>query len=299
MVEPEKTVLALLDSLDIAPAGVSWQCERLSGAYSNRVWRAWIVGAAGVADCIVKHCLDGGTPNPLFPNCAQAEAEAARRLPADLVPRLLRQRGDWLVWRAESGDYTHAPEQAAAQLQRLHATPAWPGLEAVAGTPCEWVAQGTAMLSQLPATETVFALSTLAPPVHIAPYTVSVVHRDTHRGNWVGGEAALLADWQSVALGNPLEDVACYLARGMRLAYGFEPASLAEASRFLHASGVTLDAQWLDVQAAYDFRFACYCAWRMQAHPGLGRYAEALNEYLSLTMPVSKPSIDTVFRSRQ
>ncbi|MEM9602227.1 MAG: phosphotransferase [Pseudomonadota bacterium] len=297
MAEPDFTAVALLEHLKLAPAGASWQLVSVAGAHSNRVWRA---SAPGARDCIVKHHQADAVRNPLFGNDAAVERAAAEATPTSLAPRLLGAWGDWSVWPCVAGGRFHAPERAAQQLRAVHDLSPWTGLSVVAGTPRAWVEQGLDMLDRVATdNEAVAALRASAPEVGARPHACTVIHRDPHPGNWVGGDAAVLVDWQCVALGNPHEDLACYLARGMRLAYGFPPAPLWEAARFLAAAGVTLDATWIDTQAAYDFRFACYCAWREQTVPGTGQYAAALADYVSRAVPVSNPSIDRPLRSRQ
>ena len=295
MLAPEVTATTLLDRLGLTSPGARWHLQPVPGAFSNSVWRA---SAEGAPDCIVKRG-SGEAGNPLFANDWHQEARANRQLPGSLVPTRLLHEGAWQIWRYEAGGSLHEPERAAEQLNRLHSATPWDGLSSVCGTPHAWVQQGQAILERLPISQSVYALSVRVPDVRSAPHAVCVVHRDPHLGNWVGGSRALLADWQSVALGNPQEDFACYLSRGMRLAYGFDEATLADASRFLHAAGIALDASWLDVQAAYDFRFACYCAWRVAMRSPHGRYREALEDYVSCAVPVSKPSSETALRSRQ
>ncbi|MEM6985585.1 MAG: phosphotransferase [Pseudomonadota bacterium] len=296
MAESDFTAASLLKHLKIAPDGVAWRLRALPGAHSNRVWHAT---AAGAHDCIVKHHQTDLPDNPLFANDVDVECEAARRGPVTLVPRLLARRGAWTVWRHVEGGSHHAPEEAASQLRAVHAMTPWVGLAVASGSPREWVEQGVAMLETVPLSRASDRLRACAPSAPAGPHRCTLVHRDPHPGNWVGGESAVLIDWQCAALGNPLEDFACYLSRGMRIAYGFEPATLWQASRFLAAAEIELDASWVDTQVAYDFRFACYCAWRGAMLPQAERYTRALDDYVSRAVPVSKPSIDTPLRSRQ
>lgn len=296
MAEPEWTAATLVEQLYPSPAGKSWSVAAVAGAHSNRVWHA---SQPRRPDCIVKHHRPDRLGNPLFGNDIDRECEAARRAPVGLVPILLARRGNWTVWEHRSGGARHAPEQAAWQLGAVHALRPWTGLEVVSGAPSAWVQEGLEMLESAPATAGLARLHSMAPDARAGLHRCTVVHRDPHPGNWVGGQAAMLIDWQCVALGNPLEDFACYLSRGMRIAYGFEPAPPEWAARFLRAANIDPGHAWLAAQAAWDFRFACYCTWRAAVNPGRGHYQRALDDYVSRAEPVSKPSIDTALRSRQ
>jgi hypothetical protein len=261
------------DRLDAAGWGpvAAAALEPLGGGVTNAVWR-W---RRPSGDLIVKRFRpDAGTP--LFPNSAADAYQAQLVLRGTgLAPEpgaLLSGDAPVLVYRAAEGG-AGSPEDAGLLLAALHAVPPPAQLRALPQGASAILAQGEAMLAGLPGATALRALRPAVPDV--PPVTPAFLHGDPVPANIVAGAGrAVLIDWQCPAVGDPCEDLACYLSPAMQIAYGAGPLAAAQSQAFLAAYGNPALAERLALLGpAFHWRMAAYCLWRAAHTPALAGVA--------------------------
>ena len=139
----------------------------------------------------------------------------------------------------------------------LHSQPAFPD---------RWFERGRARMMSGPAEGLVAVRPNVASA--IAVRRASLVHTDCGPGNLVRSRDGLvLIDWQCPGLGDPVEDIACFLSPAMMILYEQQPHSTRAVERFLgaygqSASGRETVARYRRDAAAWHYRIGGYCVWR-------------------------------------
>lgn len=244
-------------------AGCRWR--PIAGGRVNRLWR--------VGDLVVKLFATDGA-SQLFPNDAQAEARALRRMaPFGLAPDLRAEGAGWIAYRHVPGRaWRRGPQAVAAALARVHAIPG-DGFRDLPSGSGAILAQGLAIAAQ--------CRGALPPPpvdTGVSPHPVpGLIHGDPVPGNLIvaSSGAVCLIDWQCPARGDPAEDLAMFLSPAMQRIYRGRPLSAAETAAFLNAcpcaeTVARLRALW----PLFRWRMAAHCLWK--AERGAPGYAEAL-----------------------
>jgi thiamine kinase len=257
----------------------------LPGGYWNTVVRL----RDARRDWVVKVYADGD-PEALFPILPDDEARAlevlsGHRVAPEPVAYLPAAEGEpaVLVYRFLEGESWRTDVRpVAALMRRQHAVRA-EGFRPVPTDAAGILTQGDRLLVAATA-EDAEALGTRRPPETVGPATrLALLHTDAGAGNViVGADGARLIDWQCPAVGDPAEDLFCFLSPAFQVLYGNEPLSAAERAAFLEAYddrevGDRLDA----LGPALTYRMGAYCAARRHALGGVdpdaaARYARAL-----------------------
>lgn len=152
----------------------------------------------------------------------------------------------------EPGDLTDAAGIAAlgATLARLHAIPA-PGLEPFdLPTMARDYAALIAAREPGATDELARELELIGREVahaHATARGVAIVHLDLHHTNVVAGERAVLLDWEFAQVGDPLLDLACWLA--------YYPAAALRAQELLARTGLA-DSASAEMLASLAAAFA-------------------------------------------
>jgi aminoglycoside phosphotransferase (APT) family kinase protein len=271
-------------ALDGPPAAAA----ALAGGYANHVWR---LDAADGRRLLLK-AFTGRADNPLFPNLPDHEVAALHALAGlgvapDLVAALPASPAGpaavlyaWVEgepWRAD-------PAAVARLLGRVHAAPPPAGLRALAVGPAAVAAEGDALLARAsPGRRAALAGLRPAPPPDAPPAPRALVHTDCGPGNLIAGPAGLrLIDWQCPGLGDPAEDLACFLSPAIQRLSDRPPHAPDAVAAFLAAyPDPAAAARWRVQGAAFHWRIATYCLWRAEAlaesRPEAARaYADAL-----------------------
>lgn len=240
--------------------GLAADWSPLRGGRVNRLWRA--------GDVVVK-CFDPQGGTPLFPNSAAAESAALRfAAPHGLSPALLADGAGWVAWRHVRGTpWCDDPARAARLLARLHALPPPAAFAPRASGSAAILAQGVAIGAAWPAPPDPGVGPCRAPaPLHGDPVPGNII---------VGGDRALLIDWQCPASGDPAEDIALFLSPAMQWLYRGAPLAGHETDAFLAAYGDPgTVARYRALAPLLHWRIAAHCAWR--ARRGDAGYAQAL-----------------------
>lgn len=247
------------------PENAVWTA--LTGGRTNRVWR---VQAAG-GDFVCK-LYRGRDDNPLFANDPQAEfkcltalsgqsiaPDPARMMQRDAGTVLLYRYLEGSVWRRDAGP-------VAGLLRRVHAIRPPDGLRNSPVGADAVLAQADAILASVsgPAART---LPALRPVVDVPPPAdLCFLHGDVVPANLLQTPDGLrLIDWQCPALGDPVDDLACFLSPAMQVIYGDGPLGTDQVRAFLEAYGdPDVTARYKALSLAYHYRMAAYCLWRVQ-----------------------------------
>ncbi|MEI6762119.1 MAG: phosphotransferase, partial [Betaproteobacteria bacterium] len=102
-----------------------------------------------------------------------------------------------------------------------------------------------------------------------------LVHTDCGPGNMVSSPDGLrLIDWQCPGIGDGLQDVVTFLSPAMQVLYGYPVLTDGQEQQFLKAYVSALDEPLSDaretqarlnsVRSSHHYRFAAYCAMRVQ-----------------------------------
>ena len=102
-----------------------------------------------------------------------------------------------------------------------------------------------------------------------------LVHTDCAPGNMVSSPDGLrLIDWQCPGLGDGLQDVVTFLSPAMQVLYGYPVLTYEQEQHFLDTYVVALGdsvsdakgthARFHIVRSSHHYRFAAYCAMRVQ-----------------------------------
>ncbi len=266
--------------------------------YTSRFWRLETPGRVYV----VKEFFPGNEDNPLYPTLPHQEADALSVLAGhDLAPELeayARSPADTPVLV-----YGYSPpvsdeidvRDAAGLIGRFAAlTGSVSGHQIVPAGFTEVLERGDAMLSAIPGSRKAANLKRLRPVSGAAGARSparSLVHRSFCLGTILAtGDGARLIDWQYAGLGDPVEDIACFVSPGLAMLYGFHPLVAHAEEMFLqHYPDRTTVERFLEERVAYHWRLAAYCLLRhetlMHANaPAARAYGRALEEEVDLLL---------------
>jgi thiamine kinase len=248
----------------------------LAGGYRNAVWKV----RNGRTWSIEKHYdEDPGSPNPMYPNLPDHEALAMQLLAGtQCAPELIDfqpasdsegskvryrfVRGS--QWRRGTADVAellhrihHHPlkSDAASRMRRLHLSAAQARCHA------------DAMFDEVPPSLAAKALIVRPSSRTVRVTTPALVHTDCGPGNIIrAASGPVLIDWQCPGLGDPVEDIACFLSPAMMILYATPPHGPNARASFLaaYADAAIIERYHLD-GASWHYRIAAYCAWRAHA----------------------------------
>jgi len=265
---------------------------RLAGGYRNQVWKL----RSGRGFVVEKdYAEDPGRANPMYPNLPDHEAAAMRHLAGTgCAPELVSYRpaleevGAQVVYRYVAGtQWRSGGAEVAHLLARVHAVRAPKGMRRLHRSAAEALTHADEMVADTATATLRRTMDSARPePSRGAPATrLSLVHTDCGPGNIVRTRHGLvLIDWQCPGLGDPVEDVACFLSPAMMVLYQSAPHSPGARQSFLDAYAghdQTAVDRYLRDGAAWHFRIAAYCTWRIphtsRRQPEVAqRYREAL-----------------------
>lgn len=244
----------------------------------------------GERDWVVKVYAEGDA-EALFPILPEDEARALEVLAGQRVApesvAFAPADGDEpavLVYGFVEGEPWRAGVEFVAALMRRQHALAPDGFRSVPTDAAGIVVQGDRLLDGAEAGDAA-ALRDRRPSDDVEPTTrLALLHTDAGAGNViVGADGARLIDWQCPAIGDPAEDLFCFLSPAFQVLYGNEPLPPAERARFLALYDDRAVADRLEaLTPALTYRMSAYCAARRHALDGVdpdaaARYARALD----------------------
>ncbi len=243
----------------------------LAGGYTNQVWKVRHGRELLIEKQYAEHPPE---PNPMYPNLPDHEAAALAHLAGTgLVPELVSftpaggHHGALLVYRYVAGtQWRRGVADVARLLHAVHSSPAPTGFRALHRSAAEAAARADEVIADVPLPAERARVTAYRPAVADARpvHRPSLVHTDCGPGNLVRSRHGLvLIDWQCPGVGDPVEDLACFLSPAMMVLYAAPPHGSAAVQRFLAAypDGETVDRYRRD-GAAWHYRIAAYCLWR-------------------------------------
>jgi len=266
--------------------------------YTSRFWWLDVPGRVYV----IKEFFPGNEDNPLYPTLPDQEADALSVLAGhDLAPELEA------FAQSPAGTpvlvYGYAPPksdeievgEAAALIGRFAAlSEPVPGHQTVPAGYHEVLQRGDAMLAAIPESRKAANLKRLRPEDGaIRPREIrrSLVHRSFCLGTILAtGDGARLIDWQYAGLGDPVEDIACFVSPGLAMLYGIHPLVAHAEERFLEAyPDRETVSRFRQERGAYHWRLAAYCLFRQETlmhsnAPAARAYGRALEEEVDLLL---------------
>lgn len=247
------------------PENAVWTA--LAGGRTNRVWRV----QADAGDLVCK-LYRGRDSNPLFGNDPQAEfaclsALKGQGIAPEPVRMLRRDAGTVLIYRYLSGTvWRQGVEPVAQLLRRVHGVAPPDGLRTAPVGGAAVLAQADRILESLSG-DAARRLRGWRPLVDAqGPSALCFLHGDVVPANLLQTPDGLrLIDWQCPALGDPVDDLACFLSPAMQVVYGSGPLAADQARAFLAAYGdADATARYRALRRAYSYRMAAYCLWRVR-----------------------------------
>jgi thiamine kinase len=246
------------------PENARWTA--LAGGRTNRVWRVQNAG-----DDLVCKLYRGRDDNPLFANDPKAEFACLTALDGQAIApapvRILKgEAGTVLLYRYLDGAvWREAVQPVARLLRRVHELPPPSGLRQAAVGAVAVLAQADAILAGIPV-DAARLLQARRPVVEaVFPSALSFLHGDVVLANLLQTPDGLrLIDWQCPALGDPVDDLACFLSPAMQVVYGSGPLTAEQAAVFLDAyDDAAVVARYRLLAPACHYRMAAYCLWRV------------------------------------
>lgn len=207
----------------------------------------------------------------MYPNLPDHEAAVLAALgPLGLSPRLVRHEPDAVTYRFVPGTmWRSGVGDVAALLATIHPLPSPSGLRQLCASAAQARAHGDEMVAAVSndlATDLIAARPATVSSSEVS--SRSLVHTDCGPGNLVRSRNGLvLIDWQCPGLGDPVEDIACFLSPAMMILYEQRPHSARSIERFLGAYGQSPKgretvARYRRDATAWHFRIGAYCVWR-------------------------------------
>ena len=242
---------------------------RLPGGYRNEVWkvragRSWLIEK--------RYCEEPGEANPMYPNLPDHEVAALAALgPRGLSPQLVDHDPSAVTYRFVPGTmWRSGVADVAALLYAIHSGPAPRDLRSLGASAAQARGHGDEMVAAV-TTEAAAGLLAVRPKVVSTEVVrrASLVHTDCGPGNLVRSRAGLvLIDWQCPGLGDPVEDIACFVSPAMMVLYDQPPHTQRTIENFLSAYGeagahgrATVKRYRRDA-ASWHYRIGGYCVWR-------------------------------------
>lgn len=246
------------------PANAVWTA--LTGGRTNRVWRV----QAADGDFVCK-LYRGRDDNPLFANDPHAEFACLTALAGQSIApepgRILeRAAGTVLLYRYLEGPvWRRNVEPVAELLRRVHAISPPVGLRNSPVGADAVLAQAEGILASVSDSAARLLLE-FRPAVEAPPPALCFLHGDVVPANLLQTPEGLrLIDWQCPALGDPADDLACFLSPAMQVVYGRGPLDAEQAEAFLLAyDDPRVAERYRAMRPAYNYRMAAYCLWRVQ-----------------------------------
>ncbi|MEP3049214.1 MAG: phosphotransferase [Roseibium sp.] len=243
----------------------------LPSSYTHRFWRL----QTKTRVYVIKEYFPGLEENPLYPTLPDQEAAALSVLePHNLAPRLesflTSPVGTPLVvYGYEPGNEAEIDVRDAAKLvghlAALKLKP--PGQLKVPTGFNQVLFHGDEILAEIPDSRRAANLKRLRPADNtVANQKIEpiLIHRSLCLGTvqtTSGGPK--LIDWQYAGLGDPVEDLACFLSPGLLTLYGLKPLVLYAEDLFLeHYPDQVIVERFVEQRAAYHWRLAAYCLYR-------------------------------------
>lgn len=207
----------------------------------------------------------------MYPNLADHEATALAVLgPRGLAPQLVRQEPAVLTYRFVPGTmWRSGVADVASLLRAIHAGPTPRGLRHLCASAEQARAHGDEMVAAA-SVKAAAELREVRPTVASSAVVRrrSLVHTDCGPGNLVRSRRGLvLIDWQCPGLGDPVEDIACFVSPAMMILYQQKPHSARVMGQFVAAYGESVQgratvARYHRDAAAWHYRIGGYCLWR-------------------------------------
>ncbi len=264
-------LLAALRRQGLPPDG-SARIELIPGGFWNRVYRLRGAGC----DWVVKQFALGVT-NRMFPILPDHEARALASLgPLALAPGFVAFLPD--VGGAPVLIYEYYPGEAWREnaamvgeyLARLHRVTPEHGFRRRPTSARGILDNAEEILTDLQgAADDRAALEALRPPSgedSDGP-AVALVHTDCGPDNLiVGPRGVLLIDWQCPGIGDPVEDIACFVSPAIQILNAHPPLSEAQRADFFAAYGsASCMHRYMHLGSFYHFRTAAYCLLRRES----------------------------------
>ncbi|QFS98012.1 Phosphotransferase enzyme family protein [Labrenzia sp. THAF191b] len=278
-----------------------WSVARLRPlpvAYTARFWRLDTPGRSYV----IKEFFPENEDNPLYPTLPRQEADALAVLARHgLSPELEAftyspAKTPLLIYGYPTPvDNEIDVGEAAELIGRFAAlSEPVPGHQTVPAGYHEVLARGDAMLALIPHSRKAANLKRSRPAdgaVKKREIKRSLVHRSFCLGTiQATGDGARLIDWQFAGLGDPVEDIACFVSPGLATLYGLHPLVAHAEEMFLtrYPDQETVE-HFLKERGAYHWCLAAYCLFRHETlmhsnAPAARAYGRALEEEVDLLL---------------
>ena len=267
-------------------------------AYTCRFWKMDVPGRS----YIIKEFFPEAEDNPLYPTLPKQEADALsglarHQLAPDLEVFAVSPVGTpVLVYGYPAPQDNEIDVAEAAELIGRFAAlkELVPGHQTVPAGYHEVLWRGDEMLAAIPDSRKAANLKRLRPLDADVPQRAverSLVHRSVCLGTILAtGAGARLIDWQFAGLGDPVEDIACFVSPGLAMLYGLHPLVAHAEQMFLkHYPDRNTVSRFLEERSAYHWCFACYCLYRHETlmlanAPAARAYGRALEEEVDLLL---------------
>ncbi len=290
---------ALLAFLRKQLPGADWDRARLRPlptAYTCRFWRIDTPGRSFV----VKEFFPEAENNPLYLTLPRQEADALAVLARhQLAPELevfaeSPAGTPVLVYGYPAPENNEIEVAEVAELIGRFAAldEPIPGHQTVPAGYGDLLQRGDAMLAAIPESRKAANLKRLRPedkPAAGRPAERSLVHRSFCLGTILAtGDGARLIDWQFAGLGDPVEDIVCFVSPGLATLYGLHPLVAHVEEAFLkHYPVQETVGRFHEERSAYHWCFAAYCLFRHETlmhsnAPAARAYGRALEEEVDL-----------------
>jgi thiamine kinase len=261
-------ILASLERRGVVMAGTGAGLTRLPGAGWNDVFRL----QAGGIDLVVK-LYSAGQQASLYPMLPEAEAEALKALKGRKVaPELVAYfpadndiQGlgrPMLIYEHYAGrQWSSGVEPVADLLKRQHALSPG-GLRPLASEPGAILYQGDQLLTKLADDAWALRLQAArpAPPAALPRGRRALVHTDAGPGNLIQGDDGLrLIGWRCPGIGDPAEDLYCFLSPAFQILCRSPLLSTDDHGRFLQRYNDAVTVERLDLLwPSYSYRMLAY-----------------------------------------
>jgi len=267
-------------------------------AYTCRFWRLDVPGRSYV----IKEFFPESEDNPLFPTLPAQEADALVVLARhDLSPELelfgtSPVDTPLLVYGYPSPQDNEIDVAEVAELIGRFAALSEPiqGHQTFPAGYHEVIARGDEMLALIPDSRKAANLKRLRPSdsfVSKGKVERSLVHRSLCLGTiQATGNGARLIDWQFAGLGDPVEDIACFVSPGLATLYGLHPLVAHAEELFLESyPDSSIVDRFKEERTGYHWCFAAYCLFRHETlmhtnAPAARAYGRALEEEVDLLL---------------